>query len=252
MRNCGKLSDLPVWSLVLIVLISRLDVSGSIELRRVLNVTSHRLVKRGTNGFSEEEKVAMVRAHNEARAKEGATDMLAMHWDDAIGSSAQAHADRCDFTHSTRSQRSNIGGHKVVGENLYYSTAKTVPKHALNAWYNEKKDYDFATTHCRLVCGHYTQIVWAKSYALGCGKKLCSTLTGAGAPRRNANYIVCQYGPAGNVIGKPMYNVGTACSECPPDRHCRELLCALEGSSSALYQPHLFAICLLSVFVSLL
>ncbi|KAK0041440.1 GLIPR1-like protein 1 isoform X1 [Biomphalaria pfeifferi] len=253
MRNCGKLSDLPVWSLVLIIFFSRLDVSDSIELRRVLNVTSHRLVKRGTNGFSDEEKVAMVRAHNEARAKEGAADMLAMHWDDAIRNSAQAHADKCDFTHSTQSQRSNIGGHEVVGENLYFSTGETIPKHALDAWYDEKKDYDFPTKTCgpNAFCGHYTQVVWAKSYALGCGEKFCTTLTGASIPYSNANYIVCQYGPAGNVVGKPMYNVGTACSQCPPDSHCRESLCALERSSSALYQPHLFAICLLSVFVSL-
>ncbi|XP_055890562.1 peptidase inhibitor 16-like isoform X1 [Biomphalaria glabrata] len=255
MRNCGKLSDLPVWSLVLIILFCRLDVSGSIELRRVLNVTSHRLVKRGTNGFSEEEKVAMVLAHNEARAKEGAADMLAMHWDEALESSAQAHTDRCNFEHSTKMERSNIGGHKVVGENLYFSTGKTIPKHALDAWYEEKKDYDFATAICRPgeVCGHYKQVVWAKSYALGCGKKLCSTLTGTGYKDviSNANYITCQYGPAGNTIGRPLYIDGMACSMCPPDRYCRESLCALEAFSRASYQSQLFVVFLLSVFVSL-
>uniref|UniRef100_A0A2C9KP57 SCP domain-containing protein n=1 Tax=Biomphalaria glabrata TaxID=6526 RepID=A0A2C9KP57_BIOGL len=132
---------------------------------------------------------------------------------------------------------------------------ETTPKHALDAWYGEKKDYDFATKKCRpyAVCGHYKQVVWAKSYALGCGKRLCLKLTSVKwtSPVPSANLVTCQYGPAGNIIGDPLYIDGMACSMCPPERYCKESLCALEAFSRASYQSQLFVVCLLSAFVSL-
>jgi len=43
------------------------------------------------------------------------------------------------------------------------------------AWDGEKSDYTFATRTCASgkVCGHYTQVVWAKSKYLGCGYAYC-------------------------------------------------------------------------------
>ncbi|MEM6522020.1 MAG: CAP domain-containing protein, partial [Cyanobacteria bacterium P01_C01_bin.70] len=39
------------------------------------------------------------------------------------------------------------------------------------AWVAEKADYDYASNSCASgkVCGHYTQIVWRETTAVGCG-----------------------------------------------------------------------------------
>ncbi|CAL1261144.1 unnamed protein product [Larinioides sclopetarius] len=62
--------------------------------------------------------------------------------------------------------------------------------------------------------GHFTQMVWAESWTLGCGKvvfkegSLYMTL------------IVCNYGPTGNVEKKSMYKIGKPCSDCPLNTCC--------------------------------
>ncbi len=62
--------------------------------------------------------------------------------------------------------------------------------------------------------GHYTQMMWAKSQFLGCGHIVYPKGS-------NTNkYLVCNYGPAGNVVGKAMYQRGTACAKCPSDTTC--------------------------------
>jgi len=48
--------------------------------------------------------------------------------------------------------------------------------------------------------GHFTQVVWKNSTELGCGAAQgVKTFQGN---QYNAFYVVCQYGPAGNVIGQ--------------------------------------------------
>ena len=63
------------------------------------------------------------------------------------------------------------------------------------SWWSEKSDYTFDTQHCTQgkMCGHYTQMAWAGSYALGCAVNYCDPITGWGPE----GYIVfCNYGPA--------------------------------------------------------
>ena len=69
-----------------------------------------------------------------------------------------------------------------------------------------------------LSTGHYTQVVWADTFKVGCG------FTAYRAPNGWHNkYYVCNYGPAGNIIGGSMYQEGSACSKCP--RACDNGLC---------------------------
>jgi len=51
--------------------------------------------------------------------------------------------------------------------------------------------------------GHYTQLAWAKSYALGCGFK--KYIDGSWY----TYLLVCNYGQGGNYLKKQMYTVGT-------------------------------------------
>jgi hypothetical protein len=63
-------------------------------------------------------------------------------------------------------------------------------------WAAERSAYDHASGACSGTCGHYTQLVWSKSSALGCGVASCA---GGG------EIWVCNYDPAGNVMGEAPY-----------------------------------------------
>lgn len=123
---------------------------------------------------------------------------------------AQAWANRLattgTFAHSSSSQR------KGAGENLYvyYTTASAVApdslaKSAVDSWYNEVKQYNYANPVFSAATGHFTQVVWKGSTQLGCGAaKGTKTMNGR---NYNAFYVVCHYAPAGNVVGQFSNNV---------------------------------------------
>ena len=75
--------------------------------------------------------------------------------------------------------------------------------------------------------GHYTQMVWARTSKIGCG----SITWREGAFIKQ--YMVCNYGPAGNTLRRPMYQIGNACSKCPPGTSCSNGLCSANGGSSS-------------------
>jgi hypothetical protein len=111
------------------------------------------------------------------------------------------------------------------GENIYwyYSSVKaTVPTidigKAIDAWYSEVSLVKtFPTTYGGSgSIGHYTQVVWALSDRLACGTSVClksSTYT---------TTVVCNYGPPGNYIGKPIYSTGDPCSKCESGFSCSQ------------------------------
>jgi len=81
-----------------------------------------------------------------------------------------------------------------VGENIYASTGSvTNMTSVVNAWDAEKKDYTLSTNKCKsgAVCGHYTQLVWANTTRLGCGRAKCENV-------KYTNNVVCNYAPGGN------------------------------------------------------
>jgi hypothetical protein len=115
-------------------------------------------------------------------------------WDEAIAVGAQAWADRCVFEHSPSSDRPNQGENIAAGTGGFADT----PEKAANLWANEVADpgYDYASHQCPTGspafpgCGHYTQIVWATSLSLGCGRASCPNL---------GDFWVCRYAPPGNL-----------------------------------------------------
>ncbi|CAE6472384.1 unnamed protein product [Rhizoctonia solani] len=126
-------------------------------------------------------------AHNDERANHGAEALV---WDDGLASSAQAWADQCNFQHSQS------------GQNLYAGTGNPTTAAAVGAWNSESNEYDPANPQY----SHWTQVVWKGTTKLGCAVQQCAPGTIFDASYV-ANYYVCHYNPAGNVIGQFAENV---------------------------------------------
>ncbi|NXU25217.1 GLIP1 protein, partial [Thalassarche chlororhynchos] len=168
-----------------------------------------------------------VRAHNTFRSKVNppASSMFRMSWDAALAKTAKAWAKKCKFKHNSYLKMPG----KVhptftpVGENIWTGTATIFSVDAaLSDWFNEVSSYDFNTNSCTDMCGHYTQVVWAESYKVGCAVHFCNTVENFPGLFRAAHFV-CDYGPAGNYPRKP-YKAGRPCSGCSNEK-CVDKLC---------------------------
>lgn len=133
----------------------------------------------------------MVDAHNKWRAEVGVPPV---RWDAQLAREAQEWADKLlcldVLKHSSHEERDG------KGENLYWSSNPNVtPTAVVDAWGNEKYDYDYDSNSCTSVCGHYTQVVWRETKKIGA----------AVAKDGDDVYWVCRYDPPGNVIGRRPY-----------------------------------------------
>lgn len=158
-----------------------------------------------------------VEVHNHFRSKAypPAGNMLYMSWDPKLAQIAKAWAQTCVFQHNPQLHSRIHPNFTGLGENIWLGSLSLFSVHAaILAWIEESQYYDFSTRKCKKVCGHYTQIVWADSYKIGCAVQLCP---------RGANFI-CNYGPAGNYPTWP-YKQGATCSACPKDDKCLNNLC---------------------------
>jgi len=160
----------------------------------------------------------LVAKHNEFRGMVPAQDMRYMFWDDFLAQTAQLHANRCDFRHSNNRQD--------IGENIWASARGDYSK-AVELWYvevfNKRCGCGIQYKHC---CGHYTQVVWAETYRVGCGAAKCRNIWGLGNSRHR-HVLVCHYNPAGNTVvaypGRTVYmpaytptnSTNGHCSKCP-------------------------------------
>ena len=147
-----------------------------------------------------------VKVHNEARKEVGVDKLiwsLELQNDATIYAKELAKKDK-GLVHST-----NLGDQ---GENLYLSYAsktvnnvtsnvfsKTPLKDASVAWYNEIKDYSYASIKMDSLfpkVGHYTQMIWSTTKEVGIGKA---------RSKSGKVYVVARYYPAWNILGKTPY-----------------------------------------------
>ncbi|KAL0566726.1 hypothetical protein V5O48_015279 [Marasmius crinis-equi] len=131
--------------------------------------------------------------HNSFRAKHGAA---ALKWSDTLANAAQSWANRCVFEHSG-------GAVGPYGENLAAGAGGGWNAlSGVKGWENEASDYNPNSPQP----SHFTQMVWKGSKELGCATANCGTkIFGSGFPA--ATFLVCEYSPAGNVIGQFPQNV---------------------------------------------
>eukprot|EP00903_Cladosiphon_okamuranus_P020892 g19185.t1 len=132
--------------------------------------------------------------HNEARCKHNAGPLT---WSNEVAASAAVHAkflsDTCieDWDHSDRADRFNGAGENMYwcgggGGNCYSAEL------AMDLWYVGQ----VKTNDVLKFGGHASQILWKATERLGCAKSVCTS------GERPGTYLVCQYDPTGNVLGK--------------------------------------------------
>nr|QEE04220.1 venom allergen [Scolopendra subspinipes] len=184
-------------------------------------------VKPGTcnilfSGLDEDQKKEIVNIHNKLRQKvangnqpkqPSAMNMNLLRWDDKLAHSAQTLSNTCIAKH----KKPILKTYRSVGQNIGSGwssfTEKTAKfKSFIDAWYDEVKLFDSKKIQPFLYTkayGHYTQVVWARTLAVGCG------FTAYRDDKGVFNKIfVCNYGPSGNYPGSAVYLSGKTCTAC--------------------------------------
>lgn len=144
----------------------------------------------------------MLEAHNQVRREVGVPDLV---WSAELAEFAQEWADVLISGPGLRHRPAAERDDGRIGENLsgsYWSApggALRSPQRAIQGWAEEKDYYDHASNTCAngKICGHYTQMVWAETTEVGCAVARNEDAT--------RDVWVCNYTPAGNIIGQRPY-----------------------------------------------
>lgn len=152
----------------------------------------------GSVGLNDNLDQRVLSAHNRERVAVG---VPALAWDADLASDAARYARTMsasgEFKHSE-----DEPGVEPQGENLWAGTpGHYSPEAMVGLWIAEKRDYKSGTfpmnsrTGDVAAVGHYTQLMWRRSTAVGCA-------LGRG---RNEDFLVCRYATAGNVVGQTVF-----------------------------------------------
>ena len=170
-----------------------------------------------------------------------ASNMLEMVWDDELADIAMNHALQCSFEHDCSSCR-EVDNFQV-GQNLYQRRTSWLNPvanwtKAIHAFYDEISytPSNILSKFKNGLYGHFTQMVWAKTWRIGCGY---SAYAINDTQFKIEELYVCNYGPAGNVRNQRVYAKGKGATRCPintsPSKN-QSSLCApndLRGSLDA-------------------
>ncbi|NXB70407.1 PI16 inhibitor, partial [Donacobius atricapilla] len=167
--------------------------------------------------LSDEEKKIILDEHNKYRSQVSppAQAMMKMTWDTDLEVSAQIHAKNCIWGQNGGRGRANL-----------FAAASTLDvKSAIEEWNRERKFYNLTTSTCDpgQTCDNYTQVVWAETTRIGCGKSSCKKMDGIDI--ENVQLLVCKYFPPGNKKNKIPYMEGPSCEICRRDTVCENNLC---------------------------
>nr|ADK39237.1 CRiSP-Cwar1 [Caribicus warreni] len=168
-----------------------------------------------------DQQKVIVDEHNDCRrtVQPTASNMLRMEWDPKAQQTASNVAKKCVLDHSPVSERTIDG--VVCGENLFFSSNPVDWKSVVESWDKEKSNFIYGEgpKDPEKMIGHHTQVVWYRSYKVGCDLAYC--------PNQPVyKYLnVCHYCPAGNVQGREYvpYKRGKPCGDCP--KACDNGLC---------------------------
>jgi len=150
--------------------------------------------------LSNAEKLSILNYHNNLRAAVNARNVPALTWKDSLGLWAD-YNNSCSAGHTSNAFRSNKAGYSYIGENLAFASANVPVETFVSGWGAEKSDYTYGpmTLTNFAQVGHYTQLMWYATVAIGCVRLDC---TGVGI----GGYVMaCNYGPGGNYLNQYPY-----------------------------------------------
>ncbi|XP_065298839.1 venom allergen 5-like [Dermacentor albipictus] len=170
-----------------------------------------------------------------------AADMLQLRWDDDLAEVADARGRRCvgssGLSFTDYYEQRWTADFPLVGQNLLAQRSENAVQpvrweHVVREWFHQFTDYptDRVGSHQRLRgTDAFSQLVWARTYAVGCS--YTRSEVPALAPKSKVFIYVCNYGPAGGEVGKPLYQAGAPCSRCAEDTVCDPSagLCVMQG-----------------------
>ena len=185
---------------------------------------------------SDAQRAQILNAHNKYRNKlasgglqgfngsvfPAAANMKELVWDTAIENFAQNYTNSDPDVH-------NPNAKNLYGENLYWFSKSCSDKNqpgifdasvAVSDWFNESRLYDGNTVYgsqkTNSVVGHFTQVVWAETEAIGCGISDCVTVVPQArwTVYKQHVIILCNYRVAGNMYNRNIYLSGTPCTNC--------------------------------------
>jgi uncharacterized protein YkwD len=148
----------------------------------------------GSSSLTSNLDARLIAAHNRERE---AMSLPPLRWDDGLARSAKLWADHLaeegSFHHAPERSFDPEGENLWAGTSGYYSAEAMVA-----AWVREKRMFkpgvfpDNSTTGRVADVGHYTQIIWRNTDAVGC----------ALATGKRDDVLVCRYSQAGNYVGE--------------------------------------------------
>ncbi|PRP77346.1 scp-like family protein [Planoprotostelium fungivorum] len=134
--------------------------------------------------------------HNAMRAK---FNLQPLTWSSQAASVSQSWASNCAFQHNTN---------RLGGENIWAGSGGSPintgdVSGAVTSWNNEGSDYSCKSNSCTQgkTCGHFTQVIWNTTTAVGCGWAVCTSNSPFGSNFPTWKFVVCDYTPAGNYVG---------------------------------------------------
>jgi hypothetical protein len=149
---------------------------------------------------------------NAARAAVGEAPLT---WNPIAAMVALNYANKCNYAHNPnrKTDYMALGGTGSVGENIAAGAPTLTIAAANKGWIDDERPYYNHTTNTcdnqsmpTVECGHYTQIVWKTTTAVGCAMVKCTMNTPfTGNVGTTWYYAVCDYTPAGNIVGQSPY-----------------------------------------------
>jgi pathogenesis-related protein 1 len=119
------------------------------------------------------------------------------------------YANKCMFAHNMNrnSDYSALGGKGAgLGENIAAGAPTESIAAAVASWNSESMYYTYSSNSCASgqQCGHYTQVVWKTTTAVGCAHVSCTTNSPFGGSGK-WDLSVCDFSPPGNYVGMKPY-----------------------------------------------